>query len=228
VPLLLFGTPRAQTRLATLLTCVVLAYPALRSADLFPTGLLLDLSARVAQDRAHSLGQRFENEDMLVKKAGERALFGWGGFGRNRVYDAAGNDVSVTDGAWIATYGAGGAAGFICVFGLLTVPVFRAGRALRKLRVGPERLLLGTVSLLVAFVGIDLLPNGLFSALPLFLAGALGGAATGLAQATNSSAGTRMPASTRVARSLIGRQPSRRLAFEQSKKAAAVRPSHAR
>ncbi len=228
IPILLFGRMRAQARLAALLACVVLAYPALRSADLFPTRLLVDLSARVAQDRAASLEQRFENEDMLAKKAGQRPLFGWGGFSRNRVYDAKGNDISVTDGAWIGIYGSGGAAGFICIFGLLTIPVFRAGRAMRRAGAGPDRLLLATLSLLVAFIGIDLLPNGLFSALPLFLAGALGGAAGGLAHATNSSAGTRMPASTRVSRSLIGRQPSSRLAFEQSKKAAAVRPSQAR
>ena len=177
VPIVLFWRPRSQIRLAVFLALVVLAYPALRSTNAFPTATLVDLSARVAQDRAESLGQRFGHEDRLVKKANERPLFGWGGFGRNRIYDAEGVDQSVTDGAWIGTYGSGGAAGFICIFGLLTIPVFRARSSLRRLVAAPERVLLATMALLVAFADIDLLPNGLFSALPLFFAGALGGAA---------------------------------------------------
>jgi hypothetical protein len=176
VPIVLFWQPRSQLRLAVFLAIVVLAYPALRSTGAFPTQALVDLSARVAQERADSLGQRFGHEDQLAKKAGERPLFGWGGFGRNRIYDAEGVDQSVTDGAWIGTYGSGGAAGFICIFGLLTIPVFRARHALRRLE-GPERVLLAAMALLVGFGDIDLLPNGLFSALPLFFAGALGGAA---------------------------------------------------
>jgi hypothetical protein len=175
VPIVLLWRPRSQIRLAVFLALVVLAYPALRSTGAFPTQTLVDLSARVAQDRADSLGLRFWHEDQLVKKAGERPLFGWGGFGRNRIYDAEGVDRSVTDGAWIGTYGSGGAAGFVCIFGLLTIPVFLARRALRRLE-GPECALLATIALLVGFGGVDLLPNGLFSALPLFFAGALGGA----------------------------------------------------
>src|SRR6185503_19473636 len=159
------------------LALVVLAYPALRSTGTFPTAALVDLSARVAQERADSLGQRFWHEDQLVKKAGERPLFGWGGFARNRIYDAEGVDQSVTDGAWIGTYGSGGAAGFVCIFGLLTIPVFRARSALSRIAAMPESILLAAIALLVAFADIDLLPNGLFSALPLFFAGALGGAA---------------------------------------------------
>ena len=163
-----------------LLALVVLMYPALRSTDTFPTKTLVDLSARVAQERADSLGQRFEHESRLVKKANERPLFGWGGFARNRIYNAEGVDESVTDGAWIATYGSGGAAGFICLFGLLTIPLFRARSALPRIALAPDRVLVATLALVVAFSDIDLLPNGLFSALPLFLAGALGGAVRAL------------------------------------------------
>jgi hypothetical protein len=195
VPIVLFWQPGTQVRLAVFLAIVVLAYPALRSTGAFPTQALVDLSSRVAQERAESLGQRFWHEDQLVKKARERPLFGWGGFGRNRIYDAEGTDRSVTDGAWIGTYGSGGAAGFICIFGLLTIPVFRGRRALRRLG-APERVLLAAMALLVGFGDIDLLPNGLFSALPLFFAGALGGAAResrATAPAAPARAAVRMP-----------------------------------
>jgi hypothetical protein len=212
VPIVLLFRPRSQTRLAVCLALVVLAYPALRSTGAFPTATLVDLSARVAQDRAESLGQRFWHEDRLVKKAGERPLFGWGGFGRNRIYDAEGVDQSVTDGAWIGTYGSGGAAGFVCIFGLLTIPVFRATYALRRIAQIPERVLLATIALLVAFADIDLLPNGLFSALPLFFAGALGGAARhayASTPAASSRAPARMPVTAGAGRELARVRSSR-------------------
>ena len=210
VPIVLLWRARSQIRLALLLALVVLAYPALRSTGVFPASTLVDLSARVAQDRADSLGQRFWHEDRLAKKAGERPLFGWGGFGRNRIYDAEGVDRSVTDGAWIGTYGSGGAAGFVCIFGLLTIPVFRARSALRKLVEGPDRILLAALALLVAFGDIDLLPNGLFSALPLFLAGALAGAVRG----------SRWPAHPAIAKARLwvrGRRAEQALAMRSSR-----------
>ncbi len=55
----------------------------------------------VSADRANSLRHRLNNEDMLLSRAFESPLFGWGGWGRNRVYDENGKDLTVTDGLWI-------------------------------------------------------------------------------------------------------------------------------
>ena len=55
----------------------------------------------VGEDRAGSLEFRLDNEDMLIARAMQRPLFGWGGWGRARVHDEDGKDISVTDGLWI-------------------------------------------------------------------------------------------------------------------------------
>jgi len=55
--------------------------------------------------RAASLQFRLENENALIKRARQRPLFGWGGWGRARVRNMEGRDVSVTDGLWIIALG---------------------------------------------------------------------------------------------------------------------------
>ena len=77
-------------------------------------------------DRADSLKFRFDNEELLVEKAQERMIFGWGGWGRGRIfeYDGSGElvDISVTDSLWIIAYGSHGVVGVISVFGSLFIP----------------------------------------------------------------------------------------------------------
>jgi hypothetical protein len=78
------------------------------------------------EDRAQSLKFRFDNEELLVEKALERMTFGWGGWGRNRVYDYNWADelvdVSVTDSLWIIAYGLNGVVGLSGVFGSIFLP----------------------------------------------------------------------------------------------------------
>ncbi|MBD2022180.1 O-antigen ligase domain-containing protein [Leptolyngbya sp. FACHB-36] len=74
-------------------------------------------------ERIQSLDFRFVNEEILSAKAREKILFGWGGFGRNRVYDESGKDISVTDSLWIIVFGVNGAVGLASVFGSLLLPV---------------------------------------------------------------------------------------------------------
>jgi hypothetical protein len=79
-------------------------------------------------ERAQSLQFRFENEELLREKALERPLFGWGGFGRNRVYDYDWKgdlvDVSVTDSYWIIVFGINGIYGLVTFTVALLNPVF--------------------------------------------------------------------------------------------------------
>jgi hypothetical protein len=96
----------------------------LRSQDLFPTKSVVAAADYVSYDRAFSIDFRFENEDRLLAKASERPIFGWGGWGRNRVYDAeTSSDVSVTDGAWIIELGQFGLTGFLSLFLLIVAPI---------------------------------------------------------------------------------------------------------
>ena len=97
---------------------------------------------------------------MLLERASQRILTGWGRYGRNRVYDPdSGNDISVTDGRWIITLGQFGIIGFIAEFGLLTIGIFRVRRVLGKTKDVRESLCLSALSLMIALNVIDLLPN---------------------------------------------------------------------
>ena len=106
VPVIRFAPPRLQLWLGVVLVSVALLYPTLRATDFFPTMYLVDTAASVSDDRAQSLKFRFDQEQQLLDHAWKRFSFGWGRFGRNRVYDEeSGRDLSVTDGQWIITMG---------------------------------------------------------------------------------------------------------------------------
>lgn len=88
---------------------------------------VVQIAADIAgADRAQSLEFRFNNEEILVEKAQQRMILGWGGWGRNRVYDYDWKgdwvDISVTDSLWIIMYGTNGIVGLIGVFGYSLVP----------------------------------------------------------------------------------------------------------
>ncbi|HTO70125.1 MAG TPA: hypothetical protein VMR31_09730 [Myxococcota bacterium] len=174
--LMFLASAKAQLRAAVVIACVVLTYPMLRSFDLFPTSLLTNLSLSASEDRSESLSFRFENEDQLLEHARQRLLFGWGGYGRNRVFSDEGRDVSVTDGLWIIMLGDVGAVGFASMFGLMLLPIFQAGRALRNLRSPSDQRLLASCGLLIALNWADSLPNALSGGvLMLFMTGAFAG-----------------------------------------------------
>ena len=158
--LILFASPKIQLRVATLLVTISLMFPLLRSFDLFPTSFIIDVAKSVNKDRAASLEFRFVNEDRLLKRAFERPFFGWGRYGRSRIYDEnSGRDISVTDGRWIIDLGQFGLVGFLAEFGLLALCVYRAAGALRRIPSARERNLLAALALIVALNILDLLPN---------------------------------------------------------------------
>jgi hypothetical protein len=71
--------------------------------------------------RAHSLDFRFKNEDMLAARAREQPVFGWGGWGRERVVDEYGEDRSIVDGMWIVTFGKFGLLGMTTFFAVFLI-----------------------------------------------------------------------------------------------------------
>jgi len=167
-------SPRWQARLVAFLIAVVLCYPLTRSRDLFPTDAVVEFATSLSPDRGQSVGFRFHHEDLLLEKADERALLGWGAWGRNRIYNReTGRDESVTDGYWILELGRFGLVGFVSFFALLTVPAYLASKAWRRLPRGPARVALITVVLLVVMRAVDLLPNAFLAPFTLFLAGSL-------------------------------------------------------
>jgi hypothetical protein len=164
--------PRRQLLVASVLALATLLYPLLRATDVFPVAGVLNAAGSLSEERRGSMEFRFLNEDLLLAHARERIWFGWGN-GRNRVYDEAGTDVSVTDGYWILALGIAGLAGFLVSFGSLLWPVIWARYRLGDHGDEPDRTHLAGVALIVGLAGVDLIPNGLWSVMPYLLSGLL-------------------------------------------------------
>lgn len=76
----------------------------------------------VNAERQESIAFRLYQEERLLEKALRRPLLGWGRFGRSRVYDEDGKDVSVTDSLWVIILGTSGIVGLAALGGVFTVP----------------------------------------------------------------------------------------------------------
>jgi O-antigen ligase len=174
LPFVALASPRRQIRVAVLLAAVCIAYFGVKLAGVFPDQTIVDFTRdHLSADRAGSLQFRFDSDKTLIEHARERLWFGWGEFGRNRVYDDTGRDTVTTDGYWIIVLCGGGLLRLACTFGLLLYPVMRAARVLKRVREPADRFLLAGLAVVLACYVFDLLPNGMGHPFPLFLAGAL-------------------------------------------------------
>ena len=92
------------------LLCVAPIYYAVRISDIWSGQSAVELARSLLNDeRAQSLEFRLDNEDLLIAKALQRPIFGWGGWGRNFVYDESEHRrVTVVDGMWIIALGSYG------------------------------------------------------------------------------------------------------------------------
>jgi len=124
--------------------------------------------------RAQSLQFRFDNETILINKARQGTFFGWGGFGRSRVYDDKGKDISITDGLWIITFGQNGIYGLAMMVIAIQWPVM-----FFFLRVKPElwkTKAWGASAVMAVFLGIymiDNLLNGMINPIYMLFSGSL-------------------------------------------------------
>lgn len=172
LPVALFFSPRAQALGAAIIAAVILTYPALRHADLIPVNKFVAAAESYSPERARSLEFRLVNEDRLLAHARQKPLAGWGGWGRGRVYNEHGRDISVTDGMWIIVMSDSGWLGYIANFGLLTIPIFVL--ALRRRGAGLSPATVGLAVVLTANL-IDMIPNATLTPVTWMIAGALAG-----------------------------------------------------
>ncbi|MCB1085442.1 MAG: O-antigen ligase domain-containing protein [Verrucomicrobiae bacterium] len=140
---------------------------------------IVNLVSRVSEERAASFEFRVINELMLVEKAVRRPVFGWGGWGRSRIYDMEGTDISVTDSYWIIIFGETGIVGLVGFAGIIAGPVLAF---LRRYPPGiwGDLAVARAVPLagLLAMYFIDSMVNDMKSPLYTLIAGALAGMAT--------------------------------------------------
>jgi hypothetical protein len=162
---------------------VAIAYPVLKGAGLIPIDWILEQAGKVDPERANSLRFRLDNEDILMERALEKPLFGWGSWGRNHILNpVTGMIETVTDGRWIILIGIFGWVGYLAEFGLVALPVLMLWRYGRRLGDAAHVRLIGPVALLLAINLIDMLPNATLTPLTWLFAGAV----LGLAEAARS------------------------------------------
>jgi hypothetical protein len=167
-----FGGWRMALRAAALIALFSVAYPYLRGNQILDAYPIVDWLAEHSPERADSLRTRLVNEDEMFVRAMERPWFGWGGYGRNRVYSLDGVSNTLQDGAWIITLGTQGIVGLVGLFGLFTLPVTGWVRRLSG-ATDRQKQVVGGMALMLACRLLDLVPNALFTTEPILLAGAL-------------------------------------------------------
>lgn len=173
LPLARWSSTKTITRVAVALILITLTYPWLRATKKVPLDDILSYAAQIDEDRRESLKFRFDNEEMLLERAMARPWFGWGSYGRNRVFDEDGRDISTTDGGWVLALGTGGAVGYLAAFGIPVLSVLTVARRTRRLRDKKTALKVAVLNLYLAVFWFDMLPNAPYVLFPQFIGGAL-------------------------------------------------------
>ncbi len=173
LPILLMTGVPGQLLFAMIVAGITLFYPLLRGAGAIPVDAVYAAAQAVSQERADSLKFRLDNEDVLLERAAEKPLSGWGSWGRNLTYNQYnGDQVTTPDGAWIIVIGTFGWIGYLSYFGLLTAPLFLLGLSRRRLGISVES---SGLALVLALNLLDLVPNASLTPLTHMIAGALAG-----------------------------------------------------
>ncbi len=178
VPAIFMLSENWRMRVAMVFVAVALVYPLLRNAGMIPVDDIVSFIADYSEERAQSLGFRFENEEILLNHATERPLFGWGGWGRNLVFNEwdASRD-AVADGRWIYVFGTYGIVGFIGEFGLLSATVVLMWLRRNRRTEADNLTHAGTLALMMGITLFDLLLNAAIVPYVWMIAGALLGTA---------------------------------------------------
>lgn len=172
IPLLLILGERGKLWLAAAFAALVLFYPMARGAGLVPINVVHSIAQSIDERRAASLQYRLDNEDILLEKANQKPLGGWGSWGRSRIYDERGKDISVTDGYWIIVIGDNGWLGYLAQFGLLCFPLIAF--AIRSKTLAISRATTG-LAIVMCVALIDLIPNATISPIVWLIAGSMMG-----------------------------------------------------
>lgn len=173
LPVVMLMKVRGQMLVAAILSGVVLLYPMLRGAGYIPVYAVHTYMEERNPERAQSFKFRLDHEETLLKKANEKPVFGWGSWGRNMLFDeVTGENLSVTDGAWIIFIGMYGWVGYIGLFGLLTLPLILLALRRRRLEIPIATSGLG---LILAANLFDLIPNSGLTPMTWLTAGSMMG-----------------------------------------------------
>lgn len=151
---------------AFVLIALMPAYMLSRATGRFSGQSMADAAAVVHPTRAESLEFRLVNEDRLIAKALKQPIFGWGRWGRARVFREDGTDISVTDGLWVITLGNAGIVGLTALTVAMLLPAgIVLARLPARLWAHPATAPLAALAVLVVLYALDNLMNDMPSAL---------------------------------------------------------------
>ena len=128
-------------------------------------------------DRAGSLIFRLNNEAQLSSKARLQPVFGWGGWGRSRIHDDFGQDISVTDSLWIISFGNLGYVGLVSWASVMLLPIL--GFAILRYPPAtwshPQVMPAAALAVGLTMYMIDCLINAMVNPIYMLIAGGLAG-----------------------------------------------------
>jgi hypothetical protein len=174
---ILWASTRLQTR--RLLWALVLflpLYAGLRVPNLWAGDQLVRfLGVVLSPERASSLEYRFMCENLLIRKALEQPVWGWGGFGRNFAYfDKEKTHRVNMDGLWIITLGSQGFVGLSLLYLVLELPVILfLVRFPAQLWSHPQVAPAAVAATLLGLYMIDCTVNGFINIIYICMAGGL-------------------------------------------------------
>lgn len=132
---LLFAWERGRRRLVPAVPLLfALLWMAGRYTAVSDGEWLTSAVAKLSGPRAASLQYRIDAETELLDKAKLQPVFGWGGWGRNRIHDEEGKSLVATDGLWVIYVGTYGLVGLATFFAWWCYPlgvIASTGRDLR-------------------------------------------------------------------------------------------------
>jgi len=176
--------PRKQIKWSLILVAIVMIYPITKTFEIFPDRAIVENIQQYSAERAQSLDFRFQNENILLERALQKPFFGWSGWGRARVYNKYGRDISVTDGKWVIELGNNGAVGFIFSYALFFITLLYALRNIDNINNPKDKVYFASLAIILAICVIDSVPNAGMTTMHLLLAGALLGQAESLKKQT--------------------------------------------
>jgi len=173
-----FVLKQAQRRKARWILVALVVFPQLfvaaRVSGIIDRSSLQKVYSYLPEDRSESLDYRAKNEDVLVEKALQRPEFGWGGWGRSRIVNESGDDVTIVDSIWVLILGKNGLVGLFALMGYLLVgPATFLARTPDRLWPRPDVAPALCFALMAAFFAIDCTLNALINPVLLMVIGAI-------------------------------------------------------
>ncbi len=167
---------RTSLALAAIAAICVL-YIAVRASGTWDGSQLTEMTRNVfGADRAQSVETRFYNEEALSARARQQPVFGWGGWGRSRIHNEYGKDVTITDSMWIITLGTNGALGVVAVLALILLPPLLLARKLPVAWwVHPTAAPVACMAVIVVLWMADNLLNNMFNPVYVVMLGGIAG-----------------------------------------------------